>query len=591
MRRIAASWLLAIGILLALSPPAVAKTWTLAWDPVTSYADNTSIASGTAVLYNAYWTTDPALSAASLRPVGTNLLQPSVAFDPYALGMTAGQAVWFTANDVTGTETSALSAALPWTVPTLSSLSLSGPSSLNGGGSAVFSATGAWSDNTFAAVTPAWSVSPSTYASISAAGVLSASPVPASQAVTVTATLAAGGVTRTASRAVTIAFVAPALASLSVAGPATVTEGGTGTFSAVATFGDNSSATVSPTWSVSPSTYASISAAGVLAAGNVTADQAVTVTATYASGGVTRTASKGVTIAYAAPALSSLSVSGPATVAEGSTGTFSAVATFGDNTTTTVSPTWSVSPSAYASISAAGVLAAGNVTADQAVTVTATYSSGGVTRTASKGVTVAYAAPALSTLSVSGPASVSGGSTGTFTAAAAWSDNTTTPVSPAWSVSPSTYASISSAGVLTAASVTANQSVTVTATYSSGGVTRTATKAVTIASAAKTLASLAVAGPSSLSSGATATYTATASWSDNTASPVTATWSVSPAGYATVSPAGVLTAGAVTAPQAVTITAAYSSGGVTRTASLPVTLEPAVRKLAPPSLKEPTLVK
>jgi hypothetical protein len=51
-------------------------------------------------------------------------------------------------------------------------------------------------------------------------------------------------------------------------------------------------------------------------------------------------------------------------------------------------------------------------------------------------------------------------------------------------VSPTTYASISSSGVLTTLAVTSNQTATVTASYTSGGVTKTATQSVTIVNVA-----------------------------------------------------------------------------------------------------------
>ena len=51
--------------------------------------------------------------------------------------------------------------------------------------------------------------------------------------------------------------------------------------------------------------------------------------------------------------------------------------------------------------------------------------------------------------------------------------------------------------------MTANQTVTVTASYTSGGVTRTATQSVTIVNVAATLTSIAVSGPSSVNEGAT----------------------------------------------------------------------------------------
>jgi len=83
--------------------------------------------------------------------------------------------------------------------------------------------------------------------------------------------------------------------------------------------------------------------------------------------------------------LTGLSVDGPASVREYGTGTYTATANWSDNSTTAVAPTWSVNSQA-ASISASGVLSCLQIDNDQAVTVTATYPSGGVTETATKNV-------------------------------------------------------------------------------------------------------------------------------------------------------------------------------------------------------------
>jgi hypothetical protein len=149
-----------------------------------------------------------------------------------------------------------------------------------------------------------------------------------------------------------------------------------------------------------------------------------------------------------------------------------------------VAATWSVAPSTYASINTAGVLTTLAVTANQSVTVNASYTAGGITRTATRAVTIVNIAPSLMSLSLSGPTSLGEGSSGTYAATATWSDSTTTVVAATWSVAPSTYASINTAGVLTTLPVTANQSVTVTASYTAGMVVRTATLTVTIVNAA-----------------------------------------------------------------------------------------------------------
>ena len=88
-------------------------------------------------------------------------------------------------------------------------------------------------------------------------------------------------------------------------------------------------------------------------------------------------------------------------------------------------------------------------------------------------------------------------------------------------------------------------------------------------SAAVTLSSIAISGASSVNEGATSTYTATATWSDGTNTTVTPTWSTN---LGTISAAGVLSAPAVTANQTATIGASYTSGGVTKTNSVSVSI-------------------
>ncbi len=94
---------------------------------------------------------------------------------------------------------------------------------------------------------------------------------------------------------------------------------------------------------------------------------------------------------------------------------------------------------------------------------------------------------ALTSIAVSGPASVNEGGTGTYTATATWSDGSTTTITPVWSED-STYATISAGGVLTTVAVTSNQMVTVTASFTSGGVTKTDTQVVSIQNVPQPLA-------------------------------------------------------------------------------------------------------
>jgi hypothetical protein len=89
-------------------------------------------------------------------------------------------------------------------------------------------------------------------------------------------------------------------------------------------------------------------------------------------------------------------------------------------------------------------------------------------------------AAVLTGLSISGPSTMMASGTAAYTATASWSDGSSSAVSPTWSVN-SSVASISPEGILSCSSAVAyNEPATITATYSSGGITKTATKDVTI---------------------------------------------------------------------------------------------------------------
>jgi len=98
----------------------------------------------------------------------------------------------------------------------------------------------------------------------------------------------------------------PALASLVIAGSAQVPENSTVAYFAVATFegGITRTVTEAASWSVEPASLASVSA-GLLTSAAIDGPRAgVTLRATYAQGGVQRTAEKGVTIVDAGAILS-----------------------------------------------------------------------------------------------------------------------------------------------------------------------------------------------------------------------------------------------------------------------------------------------
>ena len=59
-----------------------------------------------------------------------------------------------------------------------------------------------------------------------------------------------------------------------------------------------------------------------------------------------------------------------------------------DGSTPTVTPTWSLNSGAPASISSSGQLTANGVSANTGITITASYTYGGITKTANYNVTI-----------------------------------------------------------------------------------------------------------------------------------------------------------------------------------------------------------
>jgi chitinase len=94
------------------------------------------------------------------------------------------------------------------------------------------------------------------------------------------------------------------------------------------------------------------------------------------------------------PTLSSLSISGNSSLVENSNASYTATATFSDGSTQTVSNSATGSDnSSSADINNSGVLSASEVSADTSVTVQASYTTGGVTRTATKVITIVDVPP------------------------------------------------------------------------------------------------------------------------------------------------------------------------------------------------------
>ena len=198
---------------------------------------------------------------------------------------------------------------------------------------------------------------------------------------------------------------------------------------------------------------------------------------------------------------------------------------------------------------------------------------------------ISYTVPSgvtLSSITINGPTQLNENANAQYTATANYSDGSTTTLSSGitWSEN-SAATSISSSGVLTAANVTSDTTVTITASY--GGQTDTHT--VTVQNVPPTLSSITISGPIQVDENSSAQYTCTANYSDGSTTALSSgiTWSEN-AAATSISSSGLLTAGSINSDTSVTITAAYEGNSDTHS----VTVKKASATLSSLTISGPT---
>ena len=340
--------------------------------------------------------------------------------------------------------------------------------------------------------------------------------------------------------------------------------------------------------------------------GNVTADTAVTISGSYTNGISTVYASLPVTVRPATPTITRLSISGRSQLDSGSQGNYyTATASYSNGNDAIVAATWSITGTGTSvapgyinglTTSPAGVVSIGYAAPSATVNLVATYTSGGVTYTASYPITVTHVSVPLSGLAISGATSLGERESSTYTATATYADGSTRIVTPIWSCGGG--ASITAAGVLTTTTVSQQASTQIVATYTEGSYTASANFALTIRQTLPRPVSITISGPTTVNEGGTASYTATATYSDGTTRAVIpTTWQITggnAAGLATIATTtqgGTLTAGQVNGDLSIRLTATFSDGTTSNniTADYGVTIKdvPAVT-LTPSFLATPT---
>ncbi|MBO4527521.1 MAG: chitobiase/beta-hexosaminidase C-terminal domain-containing protein, partial [Victivallales bacterium] len=346
------------------------------------------------------------------------------------------------------------------------------------------------------------------------------------------------------------------LVSIAINGASNIAIADTEIYVCMATWDDGSMSPVTPAWSLSSNQYAVLSNGRVTNKNTTEVEQTVALEATYTSGGVTKAVVKN--IALAKRGVASIAITGDTNIANGGTSNYVCTATMSDGETADIMPVWSLSSTQYASVDADGIVTNRNTTEkDQTVTLTAEYSYGDVTLKVSMDITLVKRT--LVGISITGDNEIAGGETSPYVCTATWSDGAAMPVTPSWSLSSTQHASVDASGKVTNRNVTETaQTVTLTASYTSGGVTLTASKSIMLTN--RFLVSIAIAGDNVVATAVAAPYGCTATWSDGANTDVKATWSLSSNQYASVDTDGKLTnKNATDNDQTVTLTASYTS--------------------------------
>jgi len=336
---------------------------------------------------------------------------------------------------------------------------------------------------------------------------------------------------------------------------------------------------------------------GRLKTAAVSVKQTVTLTAKYTDNGVTQTASMPVTIEP--KIFNSVTITGGASsIKGGSYSDYKATAIFNNGAyqeDVTKSAVWTEN-STYTSMDYAvkGRMKTAAVRAEQKVTLTVRYTYKSVAKTASVPVTITVP-PALISVSVSGTDRVNENSSADYKAVAVFADGASQDItaSAIWTEN-SAYTSMDTSvkGRLKTATVSSDQTATLTAKYTYNGITRTSSIPVTIAP--KILDSVTITGVSSVMGGAAGDYRAAAVFADGTTQDVTASavWTEnSTYSYMDTATKGRLKTVSVSSGQTVTLTARYTYKSVAKTASVSVmiTVPSPLREVSvtgPPAVNE-----
>jgi len=300
---------------------------------------------------------------------------------------------------------------------------------------------------------------------------------------------------------------------------------------------------------------------------DISSDTTVSVSASYEEEGTTVSASKTINI-VADVVPTSIEITGPISVDEESITSYTFQVTMSDSTTKTV--TASTASADTGAFSTAGSFTAPTVTGPSSVVLSASYTEGDVTVDDTHVVSIGNTLNPLISISLSGLAQLDeGGNTTPLTVTATFEDSTTSVVTGSSDyviLSGGTYGSISD-NIVTSGNVTENSNMVLEATYTIGGVTKTAEHTISIRAVAPIPVSVEISGPSEVDEGQTGSLIAVVTYDDNSTAAVTTsgTWSFAgPSEGASVDSSGIFSAPAdVGNDTSVTVSFTYTENGTT----------------------------
>lgn len=382
--------------------------------------------------------------------------------------------------------------------------------------------------------------------------------------VKLTATYQYNGLTFSATKNVTVK--AQLITLLEVLGSSTIASQQSEAYTFKITWSNGDTEMITPnSFVAAPTTYTTISGNVVTAKKETTQDRNIVLTATYITADQTVTGNKNVTILKetAAVTLTSLAIQGANTIRSEESANYTFLATYSDGHTKLIDPTTFTADRLDIVTIVNKTVNAGKVSSDIPVKLSATYTENGITKSATLDILIVNVVPVvdLSSIKIVGPSSVQEKTTTPYTVLATYSDGHTATISPNEFrlQQASNYATFDKSELIVGAVPIANTSVTLYASYTENGITKTATLPVSIVGNPPTVTSLEIRGNDSMNENTTAQYTAWEILSDGTDRQVASpTWSViQGSAIASIAQTGVLSAGEVTQDTTVLIRATY----------------------------------